>query len=275
MLGYVLLVIGFYAGICFFLASQYVAPSRVPSIRPPELGEASIEGVPSWVSPQLLDGRAVKGLFVLAHGYGGARASWRDLAVRLTKDGYGVVVPSMPGHDENPDPACGFGTKESRLVSACVRWADAKIAPSPKVKIVAVGVSMGGAAVWLASAEEPRINAVISEGAFAQCDEATDDWFRALFPGANFLLAPVRWIAQIRTGIDPKSIRPIDAAAKWKGRPALVIHGDSDRLIPRSNADRLASASGAELWIVPNCAHAQACGVALDDYVKRLERMAR
>ena len=77
------------------------------------------------------------------------------------------------------------------------------------------------------------------------------------------------------TGIDPASIRPIDAAAKWKGKPALVIHGDGDKLIPRGNADRLAQAAGAPLWIVPHCGHAEASSEAREEYIERLEALAK
>ena len=273
MIAYSLTTLVFYLAICVYLANHYVSPSRWTSATPPELRDAKVGETPVWASPQLLESKPVKGVFVLAHGYGGSRTSWRTEAIRLTKDGYGVVVPAMPGHDASPDKTCGFGTKESKIVAECARWARARLEGRPE-KIVAVGVSMGGAGVWLASAQEPTIDAVVTDSAFAQFDEATNDWFRRLFPGAVFVLAPVRWMAQAMTGIDPASIRPIDAAAKWKGKPALVIHGDSDKLIPRSNAARLAEASGSPIWIVPHCGHAEASSEAREEYIQRLESIA-
>lgn len=270
MAAYLILVVLGYLGICFYLAGQYISPLRWRGERPPEFAEVEVSGAPTWVSPELVAGNPRKGIFVLCHGYGGSRNSWRTLALRLQQDGYAVIVPALPAHDANPDPTCGFGRKEAEVVLACYSWAKAQSSSHPS-KVIGVGVSMGGAAVWLASERGAEFDAIVSDSAFAQFDEATENWFRSLFWGANVVLSPVRKIAQFKTGLDPASIRPIDAARHWKGKPSLILHGDRDRRIPLQDAKRLAEASGGNLWIVPNCGHAEASSVALEEYAHRVD----
>jgi pimeloyl-ACP methyl ester carboxylesterase len=267
-----LVVVG-YGLICFLTAVFYVAPPRFRAHCPPELAETMIGDAPAWVSPALLNREPVKGIFLFAHGYGSgsSRRVWAKMAVAFTQEGYGIVAPAMPAHDANRDRISGFGTKESQIVRNCVLWVTERICADQRPPIVAVGLSMGGAACWLAAAQELRIDGVVSEGAFAEFDEASDYWVDAFIPGIRWLFWPAKWMAIQMTHLDPKSIRPVDAAAARRGIPALVLHGERDRMIPRSHAERLAMVSGANLWIVPNAGHDTTQKVAYDEYRARIQ----
>jgi len=264
-------LLGGYGVLCFLIAVFYVAPPRVPARKPAELDETMIDGAPTWVSASLLNRRPVKGILVFAHGYGcpGSRRVWARMAVAFDAEGYGVVVPALPGHDANPDRITGFGTKESRIVRACVQWAATRT-EGPHPAIVAVGLSMGGAACWLAAGDEPLIDGVVTEGAFALFDEATDGWINATIPGFSRVLWPAKWFAQRLTGLDPKTIRPLDGAAVRHGLPALVLHGARDRIIHPSHGQRLATASGAELWVVEGAGHDTTQKIAYEEYRERI-----
>ncbi|MBI3721805.1 MAG: alpha/beta hydrolase, partial [Fimbriimonas ginsengisoli] len=140
-------------------------------------------------------------------------------------------------------------------------------------KTVLVGISMGGAACWLA-VERARADAIVSEGSFAVLDDAVRRWFDLLLPGGHVILAPVRWLAKVRSGVDPSTVRPVDGAARWRGRPALVIQGDRDRLMEMSQAKTLSEAAGCPLWVVPGAEHAQCQNLAPAEYVRRLSELA-
>jgi uncharacterized protein len=214
-----------------------------------------------------------KTVFVFAHGYGGNRQHWSELMSGLVDLGLEAIAPAMPAHEESPDPTSGFGEKESDVVVATAQWAATRYAEKPRV--VLVGVSMGGAAAWLASAKAPElVDAVVSEGAFARFDEAMDQWFRLLMPGGPTALSPVVFFAKRMSGIDPGTINPVEAAERWKGRPALVIQATNDRLILGDHAERLAAASGAPIWRIDDCAHAQGCSVSPLEYLSKLSEFA-
>ena len=268
------LVAAYFAG-CFFLAKQYLSPARVIYERPAGIDEVFLaDKTPVWVSPGLVKGESKsKVLYVMVHGYQGCRASWSDVLAPLIKEGYEAAVPAMPAHDTNPDPTCGFGIKESAVVLETVKWARSHFEKPPKV--ILVGISMGGAAVWMASEKDPSVDAVITEGSFAVLDETANRWFDRALPGGHVIMAPVVAIAKAFSGVDPATVRPIDAASKWKGRPSLIIQAAEDQLMPRSYAERLSQAAGCPLWIVPNATHAQCKVVALPEYIGRLVAMGR
>jgi pimeloyl-ACP methyl ester carboxylesterase len=263
-----------YLGVCYMLARMYLGPRPSNPPIPDGAVAAEIAGaaypIPAWHSKNLASAPVV---FVCAHGYGGSRAAWSDLLGDLPKNGYGVVVPALPGHDVSPDQTRGFGVKESDVIVSTVAWVRKQ--SSVKPKIVLLGVSMGGSSSWLASAKDPSIDAVVTEGAFARLDPVIDSWFDHVIWKGSFFFRPVRWMASGMSGIDPSTINPVDDAAKWKGRPALVIHCAEDTLIPESNATAIAQAAGCDLWKIDGANHAQGIGVAKDEYLARLVAMGR
>ncbi|RYG18679.1 alpha/beta fold hydrolase [bacterium] len=261
-----------YAAFCYQAANAYLHPWRETYPAPLDVKEAKVGNVPVWATPGLLDGHPSEAVFVLAHGYGGTRATWNGLLHDLRKAGIDAVAPAMPGQDTNPDDSVGFGKKEARTIIECADWCRAKGAK----KVVGLGVSLGGAATWLASAEDPKaLDGVISDAAFALFTEAMEKAFSYRLPLGGVILRPVVWIAKAKSGIDPGTIRPIEAAAAWKGRPALVIQGTADRLIVPSNGERLAEAAGCPIWRVEGAEHAMDYSTDPEGYAKRVIQFAR
>lgn len=270
-----LFLLGFalaYLAFCARAAYGYLHPSRETYPAPEGVLDATVGTTPVWATPGLAKGKPSRVVFVLAHGYGGTRATWNGLLKDLQKAGIDAVAPAMPGQDANPDPTVGFGAKEARTILQCAAWARAQGAK----RVVALGVSLGGGAAWLASEAEPKaLDGVISDASFAQFDEAMDRLFSYRLPGGAVLLKPVVLFARAMSGIDPYAIRPVDAAAKWKGRPALVIQGTADRLIVPSNGDRLSAAAGCPQWRVEGADHAQDYTTDPVGYAKHVVEFAR
>jgi hypothetical protein len=261
-----------YVAFCFQAANAYLHPWRETYPAPEGIRETTVGNDPVWSTPNLADGHPSEVVFVLAHGYGGTRATWNGLLKDLQKAGIDAVAPAMPGQDASPDKSVGFGKKEARTIIDCAAWCRAKGAK----RVVGLGISLGGAATWLASAEEPKaLDGVISDASFALFSEAMDRTFSYRLPLGKFILRPVVWIAQAMSGIDPGSIRPIDAAAAWKGRPALVIQGTDDRLIVPSNGERLAEAAHCPIWRVEGADHAQDYATDPKGYASHVIQFAR
>jgi pimeloyl-ACP methyl ester carboxylesterase len=267
-----------YGVLCWNLAEMYLHPrADALGLVPAGLGDTQVglasETIGAWTTPKLLE-HAPPVTFVLVHGYGGSQSHWGGVAMDLAKAGYGVIVPTLPGHHDPKDRTTGFGLKEGERVKQIV---DAlRAAPGPKDrKIVLVGVSMGGAACWIATEKGARVDGVVTEGAFARFDDAMDNWFDRAVPGGHVLLRPVVWIASAQSGLRPADVLPVRAAEAWHGKPALVIQGGEDRLIPMPHAQALAKAAGCELWTVAGARHASCPDVAGEAYVARLEAFAK
>ena len=215
-----------------------------------------------WVSDPL-----VSPVFVLVHGYGGSQAGWSDVASLLHARGFGVVIPAMPGHGPLAKEQSGFAVKEADIVVDTVEWIHNHVEGDSKV--VLVGISMGGAACWLATERNPSIEAVVSEGSFARLGPATKQWLNRKAPGAHIALYPVTQMARRMTGVDPAAVNPVESAAKWGGK-SLVIHGEHDALFSTDDAREIAEAAGGDLWIVEGAGHAHCSSVDLEAYVDRL-----
>ncbi len=264
-----------YVIMCTYSAYNYIHPARAKITRPSWVKEVEIPGskalIPSWVSPGLANGKGKSTVFVLAYGYGGTRESFTDLTRKLPKMGFECVVPCMPGQEASKESSVEFGYAEARTIIDSVKWVRSQYKKQPK--IVLYGVSMGGAATWLASEMDPSVDAVITEGAYAQFDKAMDNWLNQKLPGSSFYLKPMVWIASAMDHIDPSKIVPSDSAAKWR-KPALVIQGSEDKLIPMWNATKLSDAAKCPIWVVPGAVHAHCYETAMKEYLNRLADVA-
>ncbi|AIE87825.1 alpha/beta hydrolase [Fimbriimonas ginsengisoli] len=276
MTAYLAVFVAGYAGICYFLARSYLMPGRHIPVMGKGLSEVGIpwpghKEDPAWCTPGLTNGHASKVVFVFAHGYGGDRGSWSEVMPALLKHGIDSVAPAMPGQDASPQPEVGFGIKEAATLNRTAAWVRGQ---NPEAKIIYAGVSMGGAAAWLASANDPGAAGVVTEGAYARFDETITTWFERKATGASVYLRPVVWIASAMAGLRPSEVVPMNAASKWKGKPSLVIQGGDDQLIARSHADRLVEASGGKLWVVDGAPHAGCFETRREEYISRLVEFA-
>jgi len=264
---WILGILGAYVAICFVLAALYRHPSRATENTPTGFDEIAVGQVPVWV----IGPEQPKAVFVMCHGYAGSRYSWIDEARELAAKGYRCYLPSMPAHGKNPDRVVGFGVTESEVALAISREVRKYGKP-----VVGVGVSLGGAAIWLACGKDPQaFDAVCTEGAFGDLSKATNAFLDCAIAGGRISFAPVRWIAEWQSGVKQASVMPVEGAAAFRGKPALVIHGTEDRLFPFHFGEQLADAAGSELWRVEGGKHAMCYEAAPDEYIERLDTLAK
>lgn len=260
-----------YLAFCIQAAYAYLHPYRQVPTPEPWIESVRIGDAPAWATPGLAEGKPSSVVFVLAHGYGGTRGTWKALLEDLRKAGIDAVAPAMPGQDASPEKTVGFGRAEARTILHAARWCRKQGAR----RVVGLGISLGGGATWLASAEDPSaLDGVVTDASFAVFGEAMQAAFGRRIPGGATLLWPVGKIAQLMSGIDPATIRPIDAAKAWYGRPALVIQGTADTLIVPENGERLAKAAGCPIWRVEGAEHAEDYKTAPEEYARRVVAFA-
>lgn len=255
------------------LASYYLSPTRRVPEKAGNLQDVWVptrdQWTPAWVNPAF---RTSSTIFVLVHGYGGTRGRWGPIMADLEARGIGAIAPAMPGQDASPFRQVGFGVAEAQVVCETVTWV--RQTRGTNIKIILCGASLGGAACWLASERIPDVSGVVTEGAFARFDESMNAWFDRALPLGRFFLRPVVWIARARTGINPSTIVPMDAARHWRGRPALVIQGADDTLITGDHARRLSDAAQCELWTVSGARHVDCYEINPPAYIDKICRFA-
>jgi fermentation-respiration switch protein FrsA (DUF1100 family) len=259
-----------YVALCWYLAGQYLSPPRNGSaMTPPFVDDVTIQtrggANPTWVTKNFDSAPVV---FILAFGNGGIRGSFTALTDDLMKKGFASVTPCMPGQDASPEKSIGFGLAESRALEDTVAWVRLKRQDHPK--IVLLGVSMGGAACWLTVGDKPPVDGIITESAYAELGPTVAQFFNRAVPGGNLFFRPVVWFAEWRSGLRVGDIKPVRAAAEWRGRPALIIQAAVDDLVSPNQGEQLAKATGAEYWLVTGASHAGCYEHDPKAYVERL-----
>lgn len=206
---------------------------------------------------------------LITHGRGGSRVFAQSWALVFLRAGISAMTLDFRGYGESDGRISTVAWREQDDVLTAAEWLKEEAGFK---RVVAFGLSMGGAACILAAARDKRlIDGVISDCAFARMDEAMKHTARLVgMPQLMATLAQmgVRW----RFGLRPETVSPEDAIARLAPRPVLIIHGDDDPLIPESDAQRLFKRAGQpkSLWIAPDIGHGRAIWDAAEEYRERV-----
>jgi fermentation-respiration switch protein FrsA (DUF1100 family) len=286
-----------FAGIAVYATTQLVYTPPLPITRTPaDLGlgyraitfPARVDGVRlrGWFIPGILpDGRLTsQRALIVVHGTWQNRtdpaAGLLDLTAALARHGFAVLAFDMRGMGESPPAPISFGYFEQRDVLGAVDFLRTGALPYPELgrprAIAAYGVSMGGATVLLAAAQERAIQAVVSDSAYADILPILEREVPRRGHLPTFFMPGIVLAARVLYGINFSAVRPVDVVARVAARPLLLIHGGADEYVPTANLDELyraaASAPGANVqeWRVAGADHAQAFHSTGAVYVARL-----
>ncbi|MCU0269626.1 MAG: alpha/beta fold hydrolase [Acidimicrobiales bacterium] len=209
---------------------------------------------------------------VLAHGAGSTRASVLDQATVLARNGYGVLAFDARGHGDSDGRAMDFGWWGNEDVAGAVSF----VAAQPGVhgaRIAAVGLSMGGEEVLGATASDPRIAAVVAEGATNRVPD-DKDWLSERYGWRGAVQERIEWVvyavADVLTSADqPMGLR--DAVVATAPRPVLLVAAGD---VPTEGevADRLQAGSpgNVEVWVVAGADHTGGLETAPEEWEARV-----
>lgn len=184
---------------------------------------------------QLTTARAI----IVVHGLDSSReapeAGLLDLSVELVKQGFAVLAFDTRGHGESAPARPSMGYFEQNDVLGAVDFLRSGPLPFSALgrprAIGGYGISMGGAALLLATAREPAIRAAVTDCAFAA--------FVPLIAQAtklpHVLMPAIANVIALFFGINYHAIRPIDVVASIAPRPLFFIHASTDTIVPPGN----------------------------------------
>ena len=225
---------------------------------------------------------------IMVHGNNGNRADESVGILNLSSDlvhrGFAVLAFDMRGAGQSPAAPRSFGVYEQRDVLGAVDFLRSGPLPFPDLgrprAIGGWGVSLGGSVLLLAAAQEPAIQAVVSDSAYTdiiprlQRDIPAQGHLPTMFTPGGVLAA------QVIYGVDYSSAAPVKVIARINPRPIFLIHGANDNLnhtdTPPWNMDVLAAAARSapnahvQTWLVPGATHARAYKVMGKVYVDRI-----
>jgi pimeloyl-ACP methyl ester carboxylesterase len=281
LIGLSLLLAGGYATVSLLTAERLTRPTNHPLLIDPR--RVSRDATP-W-SATTSDGVTLRGwylptpdrrrLIILVHGMW---SSWLEMAA-LGRDlharGYDVLLFDLRGHGQSDASRLTLGRRERADLRAVLKWAAAE--GFTRDRVGWLGYSMGASTLLLEAAQNPEIQVVVMDSPYGDLPELLrsqlsrhsrlPNWFN---PG---ILAAANWLFGVRTD----ELVPIKAATAWGDRPLLLIHGESDSIVPVRQARRIAEAAGTscKTLTLPGVEHVQAYQTDPLGYVARIESFFR
>ena len=199
---------------------------------------------------------------VLLPGAGSTRAAVLGQAAVLARHGYGALLVDGRGHGRSGGHAMDFGWWGGRDLAAAVSF----LARQPGVgagKIAVLGESMGGEQALAAAGADPRIRAVVAEGATGQ-QYADHGWRPHDITG--IIDRGIEWVQYTAAGLISGAPRPMsirDGVRAAAPRPALIIAGGSVPDEPvAARWFQAASPATVQVWVVPHAGHTQGLATA-------------
>jgi uncharacterized protein len=159
-----------------------------------------------------------RGTVVYLHGVADNRVSGISAGERLAARGFEVVAYDARASGESDGAACTYGYYEKRDLQRVIDVL-------PKGPLFLLGNSLGAAIALQATAEDPRVTAVIAVESFSDLRTIAMDRVGWLLPSSLVRRAFARAEAEGHFEID--AVSPVRAAAHITV-PTLVIHGTSD-----------------------------------------------
>jgi fermentation-respiration switch protein FrsA (DUF1100 family) len=213
--------------------------------------------IAAWYIPYEGASKAV----VMVHGKSSSRSfefggAFIDRAVALHEGGLAVMMIDLRGHGESGEGRFSFGINERRDVLGAVDWLEAQGFEPGSIGVL--GVSMGGGASIGAVAEEESIGALIVDSTYADILPLIEAEWTDESGLPNLFITPTRWMNQLMYGYDLGKAKPVDEIGAIAPRAVMIIHCQTDPLIPFEHAEILSEAApSAETWFLPDCDHAR------------------
>ena len=220
----------------------------------------------AWYVPSR-NGAAV----LVGHGSGGSRERVMEEIRLLAKHGYGVLAFDLFGNGESTGHSNGLGDNAQPAVDAALDYVAQRPDVDPE-RIAAFGSSLGGEVLLEATARDPRIKAVISDGAARPEDKVEITNPRGVERAMSWLVINTPRVI----GGERAAPSLIDLMPRIAPRPVLLISagGDPDET-PTNRAYLEAAGTSAELYSIPEAGHTSGLAVRPKEYEARVTGVPR
>ena len=255
-------------------------PRRGPRLLPAALlaraEDVSIPGRRFLLKAWLLspDGPPV-GTAVIVHGWGGDAGRMAPLAAHVVARGMAVLLVDLPGHGRTgPVPRYNAALMVEDL--RAVRDWMAKRDELRQLPAAIVGYSFGGLGAYVAASRDSRWEALVVLAAPSGPMEATRLYLAGKGLSWRWFGGMVRRSLSRAVGVDPDSFNG-DRNLATIQVPVMIVHGESDEVVPVGHAERLHAAVPAGLGTlmrVPRAGHSvilvdEDVGVRVAEFLRR------
>jgi len=207
---------------------------------------------------------------LVRHGAGSTHEGALDQAAVLARHGYGVLLMDARGHGASGGRAMDFGWWGDADIAAGLDHLEARPGVDPD-RIGLLGLSMGGEEA-LGAAPDPRVRAVVAEGATAR-QAADKDWLSEVHGWRGAVQERIEQLQYGLTGLLTDAPRPAvlrDAAAEAAVPVLLIAAGQVE---DEANAAAWIAAGApehVETWIVDGAGHTDGLRAAPEEWERRV-----
>ncbi|WP_074482851.1 alpha/beta hydrolase [Streptococcus equinus] len=209
---------------------------------------------------------------IVVHGFTNSKKDMKPYAWMFHELGYNVLMPDNMSHGDSEGQVIGYGWNDRLNV---IKWAKLLTEENSDSQITLFGVSMGAAAVMMASGEEtlPKqvVNIIEDCGYSSVWDElkyqAKEMYNLPAFP----ILYEVSAVSKIRAGFSYGQASCV-YQLKNNTRPILFIHGEDDSFVPTNMVYKNYRATKGEkdLYIAKGAEHAKAFESDPKTYIEKI-----
>lgn len=208
---------------------------------------------------------------IIVHGYYGKGEQMLSTAIQFYNKGYNTLLPDCRGHGKSEGKYISMGWHDRLDILA---WINTLIKKDKDCEIILYGLSMGGAAVLMASGEDlpKNVKCIIEDSAYSSVYEEfsyhlTNKYKLPKFP----ILHLFEFICKIKAGFTLREASSIKQVRKCK-IPILFIHGELDSLVPTFMVYNLfkETKSHKDILIIPNAGHGICACIGSDKYWNKI-----
>ena len=205
--------------------------------------------IPAEAAQTADDGASAASALIVVHGLDSSRSrdpeSYMPLIRSLHDAGFSLLLFDLRAHGQSDGEIMSAGYFERFDVLGAFDIAQKEYGVGPD-RIGVLGFSMGGVAALMAAADEPQLQALVIDSAFANINDlfAAEIANRTPLPEWSVIpLQPAMEIfARLRYGIKLSSIKA-EETIKDIDIPVLLIHSEDDPRIGVEHSERIAAAA--------------------------------
>jgi pimeloyl-ACP methyl ester carboxylesterase len=182
---------------------------------------------------------------LLAHGWSSFGLRFLPWVAQLRAQGFAVVTFDQPGHGHSSGKLCTLPEFITTIRTIGARYGNAALA---------VGHSLGGAAITFAQDESWHADRLILVAPAADMKAAASRFFRFVRLGEHLRQPFYVWLLR-RTGVSVEQLQ-VHRRLPALGQPALIVHDLDDADVPWGEGERYAQFwPGARLFTTQGLGH--------------------
>nr|MBC7244251.1 alpha/beta hydrolase [Chloroflexota bacterium] len=212
-----------------------------------------------------------RGTVIFCHGYAGSKAPDLQYVPHFRTHGYNTLLFDFRAHGESDGDKSSLVYYERQdLLGAIVYLQQRGIN-----RVGLMGFSMGAAVAMATAPLSEAVRVVVADSGFAELKTILNAYLqnRGIPRSIAFVMSNlIIWTAGQQLGCSLPESDPIRWVGRLAPRPLLIIHGERDRSIPVSDAQRLykAARQPKELWIAPEADHRCVDQLYPDEYITKV-----